>query len=500
MRHAVLEAASMPLAQLELLTATLAAAEIGGWSLELASQRLCWTAGIFQIHGLTAGEPPSVEATLAYYPPEARAIVKQAMARAAATGESWDLEVPLVTAQNRAIWVRSSGQAIRKDGDIVHLAGALQDVTARHEMMASAERLSELAAQMTNAVIMTDAEGCADWVNDAFTRLTSYTLEDMQGRKPGTLLQGPDTDPQTIRHIQECLQRGEGFDVEILNYTRERQSYWTAIICTPLRSKAGILTGFLSVQSNVTSRRRAEEETRQERRRVEALLRDVLDSLPIAVSVYDPCERLILTNRCFTGTFPVLAQFAVPGATLEDITGSGLRAGQFPQGAGTVEQQQAWLAETLKTMRQGSGIRTLQLSDGRFVQARETRSADGNLICVRTDMTELKRAEVALRVQAEQDALTRLGNRTALVRALERMLKPGLDGACRGGALVMLDVDYFKQVNDSLGHDAGDALLVELASRLRDATRGGDTPARLGGDEFAILFPGLFNDSGAAAA
>jgi diguanylate cyclase (GGDEF)-like protein len=98
-----------------------------------------------------------------------------------------------------------------------------------------------------------------------------------------------------------------------------------------------------------------------------------------------------------------------------------------------------------------------------------------------------------LRHQALHDALTDLPNRTLLHRRAERALRGD-----EGGAMLLIDLDRFKEVNDTLGHDHGDQLLVEVAARLRDAVRRGDTLARLGGDEFAVLLDGL-PDRGTAA-
>jgi two-component system CheB/CheR fusion protein len=384
---------------------------------------------------------------------------------------------------------------------VTHLAGAFQDVTARRALSAQADRLSLVARQMTNAVVITDARSRLEWVNEAFTRMSGYTLEDLRGRRPAEVLYGPDTDETTLRYMAAQARRGEGYEVELVHYGRSGRAYWMSLVCSPIRDEQGELGGFIAVGSDITSRKRAEQAAGREaaeRGRAEALLRDILDSLPIAVSAYDAAERLILTNRCFAETLPLIAPVATKGMTLEDMAQICLSTGQFSHRETDPAARQAWVAAQLKTLRAANATRTAKLPSGRYVQTRESRSAAGTLICVCTDMTELKRAEQALRVQANQDALTMLANRTAMLRALGHALQPGAGGAT-GGALILLDVDYFKQVNDTIGHDAGDALLMEIAARLRAVTRAGDTPARLGGDEFAVLLPGLTGEEGAAA-
>jgi diguanylate cyclase (GGDEF)-like protein len=110
----------------------------------------------------------------------------------------------------------------------------------------------------------------------------------------------------------------------------------------------------------------------------------------------------------------------------------------------------------------------------------------GGVVVHITDITDRKRAEEALAHQAFHDALTELANRALFADRVEQALLRGARGAGRP-AIVLIDLDGFKAVNDTLGHPAGDALLREVAVRLRSAVRADDTVARLGGDEFAVL-------------
>ncbi len=489
----------------DVATRALEAASVGGWELELDTGRLTWTSVTWRIHELDPATSPSVDRALSFYPPPGRAVLEEAVAQAIAHGRPYDLELPFVTARGRHIWVRACGQAIREAGRTVKLSGAFQDVTARREMTQRAERLSVVARQMTNAIIITDAEGLTEWVNDAFCRLTGYDLADLRGRKPGHVLRGPDTDPQTSRLMGEHIACGEGFDLEIVNYTSQGEPYCISIVCTPLRDDHGSLTGFIAVESDVTARRRAEAAALQEaaeRRRAEALLWDVLEALPSGVAAYDPSERLILNNRAFTDMFSVVAGFITPDCRLEALIRRGAENGQYPDAGETNAERERWVLDYLDEHRRPKTARTLRLPDGRFVLARQRRSDTGNIVCIRTDTTDLKRAEEALRAQAEQDGLTLLANRYAFLRALERALqrRDGDDGGAGcSGALMVFDLDYFKQVNDTLGHDMGDALLKEVAARLRDNARRDDVAARLGGDEFAVVMPGLTEHSVLAA-
>ena len=85
-----------------------------------------------------------------------------------------------------------------------------------------------VASRTDNAVLITDAEAYIEWVNEGFTRITGYALEDVVGRKPGSILQGPETDPATVAFMRERVAAGEGFQCEILNYGKSGRKYWLA--------------------------------------------------------------------------------------------------------------------------------------------------------------------------------------------------------------------------------------------------------------------------------
>jgi PAS domain S-box-containing protein len=121
-----------------------------------------------------------------------------------------------------------------------------------------ARQLALIAARTDNAVVLTDAAGLVLWVNEGFTRLTGYVLDDVRGRKPGAVLQGPGTDPVTVRRIGERLQRGEGFTAEILNYRKDGREYWFAIEVQPIVGESGQVENYMSIGSDITERRAAE--------------------------------------------------------------------------------------------------------------------------------------------------------------------------------------------------------------------------------------------------
>jgi len=113
-------------------------------------------------------------------------------------------------------------------------------------------RLARVANDTTNGIIITDKDGLVEWVNDGFTRMTGYGLKELAGQKPGTILQGPDTNSDSVATISAALKNKDTFDVEIANYKKNGQLYWVHIVGNPLFDDLNNLKGFMAVQSDIT--------------------------------------------------------------------------------------------------------------------------------------------------------------------------------------------------------------------------------------------------------
>ena len=166
---------------------------------------------------------------------------------------------------------------VRSNDEIGDLAHALDRmVDAWHEAVEQANRLALVASRTDNAVIITDAGGLVEWVNEGFTRITGYTLDDMKGKKPGDVLQGPDTDPPTRERMREGLAAGRGFKEVVLNYSKSGQPYWLSIEVQPLHDEQGQLSGFMAIEADITDAKehesallRAKEETEKTNQRLQ---------------------------------------------------------------------------------------------------------------------------------------------------------------------------------------------------------------------------------------
>lgn len=137
-------------------------------------------------------------------------------------------------------------------GDQVLFTAFVKDVTEEVLKRDEIAMLSLVANKTSNAVIITDKKGAIVYSNKGFQMMTGYTLDQVKGRIPGSFLQGPDTNPETVEHIRKKLQHSEPFYEEILNYTRDGKPYWIAMSIDPVFDDRGQISNFVSVQADIT--------------------------------------------------------------------------------------------------------------------------------------------------------------------------------------------------------------------------------------------------------
>lgn len=132
------------------------------------------------------------------------------------------------------------------------------DVTEIQRSREELEKLSLVASKTDNGVIITDAAGRTEWVNDGFTNITGYTLAEMAGKKPGKVLQGPETDKEAVKEVSRNLQQGVHFNTMLINYRKSGEKFWVSMDITPILDKGGTITQFIAILKDITYRKETE--------------------------------------------------------------------------------------------------------------------------------------------------------------------------------------------------------------------------------------------------
>jgi diguanylate cyclase (GGDEF)-like protein len=249
------------------------------------------------------------------------------------------------------------------------------------------------------------------------------------------------------------------------------------IALTSRRDELGeMLAAVATFKANLERR---QDELRMQNARFDAALENMAQGL----CMFDKDERLIVCNGVYKNLYRLPDHLCDPGTSLSDIFAHRIALGFY---APDVTLDAMLIANRARNTQSDANVSHVDLQDGRTIAIAHKRMRCGGYVATHEDVTEQKRAEARIAHMARHDALTDLPNR---VLFRERM-DEALTGVRRRGspvAVLCLDLDHFKQVNDTLGHPVGDALLKAVATRLQGCLRERDAMARLGGDEFAII-------------
>ncbi|PAV24945.1 hypothetical protein CF392_13565 [Tamilnaduibacter salinus] len=238
-------------------------------------------------------------------------------------------EVPIHRRDGDRRWASLALSKIELADRILYTA-FLKDVTEAVERREEFEMLSMVADETDNAVIITNPGGRVEYVNQGFVKLTKYTLDEVRGKKPGEVLQGEHTDPETVERIRATLKAREPFYDEILNYDRDGQPYWVSLAINPVFDDQNRLTHFISIQANVTD---TKERALEYSKRFEAV------STSNAVAEWSVGGDLLSINEYFAESFSLerVGDSDSLGLNLRTVIGAEafdrVKSGQQVQGA-----------------------------------------------------------------------------------------------------------------------------------------------------------------------
>jgi len=420
----------------------------------------------------------------------------------------------------RACWLEATyAPVLGAQGEVLRIIKMASDVTERvhRERRATEEirRLSMVAGVTDNAVLITDADRRITYVNEGFTRMFGWSLADIGGRRPIGLL-GPHLEAEEMA-VHESLRAGKSHRREELLRGRDGERYWCAISSDPVFDDDGRMINAVSVLTDITQSKMQEV---LQHRVLEAIARDrplveIMEAVCAEVEGILPDIATFITEADAHGRLMPLAAPSMPEAYRLRV------AEQARWPLGSPQQEARWTVDGLVcadiagdphfpwpefraalldmgyaacwTMPVNAADHTrLGTVTFHYTHALAPSAFHRRLMaaCVHLCALALERERSKARISqlAFYDALTALPNRSLLLAKADQALA----AAARSGspaAVVFIDLDRFKQVNDSLGHAAGDELLCHVARQITRDKRGVDIAGRLSGDEFVLVLP-----------
>ncbi|MEM8794761.1 MAG: EAL domain-containing protein [Pseudomonadota bacterium] len=349
--------------------------------------------------------------------------------------------------------------------------------------------LVALTEWVNDGMVIVDQDQRIKWCNPSYCAAIGYTKDELIGRRPREFVIGPDTDLETSAKIQDAYREGRPIRVEVINYSRDGTPVWVDLSVSPILDENGELWRFGVIWRDIS-----------EQKQRERFLKEVLDNIDLGIMFMDPDHRVRLHNKAFGELFRIPPDFMDKHPTLAEVIDFNRHKGIYTVDNDDDEVWEAYLAQ-----------RTAEIAKGDY-KSWEMVRGDGKILrftCMPVgkrsmttylDITETKKQQSALEEtadalrianrkverQATVDELTGVANRRSLSSFLEKLLADPSDPGTNV-CMLHIDLDRFKEINDTLGHAAGDYVLCETAETIKRVIGDNAFLARIGGDEFVAV-------------
>ncbi|MDA8448027.1 EAL domain-containing protein [Paracidovorax valerianellae] len=462
-------------------------ARLGAWEHIVGQGLAYWSDVSFDIHGLPPDAPLPQDYAERFVLPEFREPLRECFIRCLTDRAEWSLEMQIVRADDgRRAWVRASAEPVIEAGEVVRVRGVIQDIDeskrATERLSQSEDRFDRVFRLMPYPMGLSRREdGAYIDVNPAWEAMLGIPRSEAIGRTSVEL--GIVTQEEREAMLESVQNRTAVNGVELTMHSRHDGS--RTVLQSMHATEIDGVPAWLFSGHDITERKRMEDQVRER----EALLSLTISAASIGLWDWNLQTGLLTGDSRWRDLQGLPAELtdASPVHWTTGMAPADIEAVTAELGRHTTHPATPFDATWQIALPQGPGrwVRNL----GKIVNHNEA-GRPQRMLGVGIDVSSQRVQEELLQKLAHFDALTGLPNRVLLATRLQQVMARARE---RGQLLgvAYLDLDGFKPVNDRLGHDAGDRLLVIVAGRLTRALRPVDCVARLGGDEFVILLPDL---------
>jgi|LNAP01.1.fsa_nt_gb diguanylate cyclase (GGDEF)-like protein/PAS domain S-box-containing protein len=378
-------------------------------------------------------------------------------------------------------WLLGQANPERLEDGSVLWHGYVMDITEQKQVEARLRMLSTAIEQSPASVVITNLNAEIEYANPRFAVVTGYSVAEAIGKNPRVLQSGL-TDNQVYEEMWRKITRGQNWRGNFVNKRKNGEVYYEEAYISPVHDVDGVVRHYVAVKLDVSERKKLEDSLRSAAQYTRSLIESSLDPL-VTVStegkitdVNAAAENITGVNRADLIGTDFAIYFTDPKRAREGYELV------FSQGSVT---------NYMLAIQHASGIVTDVLYNASVY--RDEKGDVLGVIAAARDVTDIKRMQEEMRQLAFYDPLTRLANRRLLIDRMDQVMAASKRSECYG-ALMFIDLDNFKPLNDTHGHEVGDLLLIEVAKRLKHCVRKTDTVARIGGDEFVVMLSKLEND------
>ncbi|MCK5649046.1 MAG: EAL domain-containing protein [Gammaproteobacteria bacterium] len=455
----------------------------GNWELDVKSLKAFWSEEVFSIFAMEITDdvgPACLEKVLH---PDDRQAVLASLQSAVNDGCHHHLKYRIIRPDGEIRWIEC--QAVQKyndQGEIIKLRGVIQDITERKqaeqrlisqkaETERSESKFKAITEQAIEGITVADLEGNYTFVNKAFCDMVGYSDQE--------LLQMTVFDVKAPEQDTSSFERTRGSDeclaVEVYLQHKNGSVFIAEVIGKEI--EFGGQTRVLGTIRDITRQVKADEQIRT--------LSQAIEQSPVSVMITDTDANIEYVNKAFE---------KITGYSAAEVQGLNpriLKADQNSVNAyhelwQSLSEGKNWQGELQSRKKNGE----IFWEYAHFAPVIDEYGATCHYLAVKEDISLRKQQEEHILHQAHFDALTNLPNRFLSLDRLSQLMQEAKRDN-QHVAVLFLDLDDFKKVNDTLGHETGDKLLIEASERLKSVIRSRDTIGRFGGDEFIVLLGGL---------